>query len=428
MSVMKISDNVYSVGVINPNLRIFDIVMASKFGTSYNAYLVTGSKNVLIDTVHVDFFNDYLYNIGSLVDVSAIDYIVMNHTELDHSGSLIKLLSINPEITVLCTAAAQKYLRQILNRDFKCLIIKHGDTLDLETMAITSGNCACEKCAGPTSCDCHESLRTLKFIVAPMLHWPDSMMTYLESEGVLFSCDFLGAHFCEPRIFDSEISPDNYKNAYMGEFKYYYDGIFGPFKQYVRAGLDKLSGLNINAICPSHGPVIVEGISERMADYRRFSSEDSSSEPSVVVLYASAYRCTKLLAEAAFESIKQAYPGVKIYLIDSVTADLTDLVDKVNKCNAFLIGTCTINKDAPKVIWDVLCSIDAINSRGKLGLVFGSFGWSGEAIEMVESRLRSLNFKLASESIKVNFMPTEADLQRIHDAALQVMQSSNLSK
>ena len=216
MGITKISDNVYSVGVINPSLRVFDIIMESKYGTSYNAYLITGKKNVLVETVHEDYFEEYIYNIGCLVDISNIDYIIMNHTELDHSGSLTKLLEINPNITVVCTPAAEKYLKSITNIDFKCKTVKHKEKIEI----------------GQNS--------NIEFIVAPLLHWPDSMMTYFENDNILFSCDFLGAHFCEPSMLEKNI---HYKKEYLNEFKYYYDCIFGPFKSYVLAGLDKIKDL-----------------------------------------------------------------------------------------------------------------------------------------------------------------------------------------
>ena len=244
MSAIRLSDHVYSVGVLNPSLRVFDIVMESPFGTSYNAYLITDKKTVLVETVHNDYFDEYLYNLQCLVDIASIDYLIMNHTELDHSGSLLKLLELNPNITVVCTAAAQKYLKSIVNRDFNCLVVKQGDTLNI----------------GET---------TLSFVVAPMLHWPDSMMTYHPDDKVLFSCDFLGAHFCEPTMLDENI---HYPARYAEQFAYYYQGIFGPFKPYVLAGLDKIKELELELVCPSHGPALKEGIEARKADYLRWST------------------------------------------------------------------------------------------------------------------------------------------------------------
>lgn len=392
MGIVKLSDHVYSVGVMNPGLRVFDIVMEAKYGTTYNAYLVTGQKNVLVETVHTDFFDEYLYNVQSLVDLQDIDYIVMNHTEPDHSGSLEKLLAINPSITVVCTAAAQKYLRGITNRDFTCKVVKQGETLDI----------------GGTA---------LQFVVAPLLHWPDSMMTYHPDDQVLFSCDFLGCHYCEPTMLDSEV---HYKDAYLGEFSYYYQGIFGPFKPYVIAGLDKIKDLALQAVCPSHGPVLVKEIKERMDDYRRWSTPAASGEKKAVVLYASAYRCTQMLAQAACNAINSR-TDFKAECIDIVTAPFGETVSKANEADALIIGSCTINRDAPKIVWDVLASIDAINSKGKPAGVFGSYGWSGEAVGMMKDRLASLKYQVLGDGLKINFMPTQEDLKQMGDYAVDVV-------
>ena len=207
MSAIKFKKNVYSVGVLNPALRVFDIVMEARYGTSYNAYLITGEKNVLIDTVHEPFFSEYLDNIQSVIDISKIDYLIMNHTEPDHSGSVAKLLQLNPNITVYCTTAAKMYLSAITNADFKCATVKQGEKLNIGG-------------------------EELEFIVAPLLHWPDSMFTYMASTKMLFTCDFLGAHYCEPTMKNSD---PHYPDKYMEQFKYYYDCIFGPFKQIGRA-------------------------------------------------------------------------------------------------------------------------------------------------------------------------------------------------
>lgn len=392
LGIVKVSDNVYSVGVINPSLRVFDIVMQAKYGTSYNAYLVTGEKNVLIETVHEDYFDEYIYNIGCLVDIKDIDYIIMNHTELDHSGSLLKLLSINPDITVICTNAANKYLKSILNRDFKCQIVKHEETLDIGG-------------------------KLLKFIVAPLLHWPDSMMTYFEDDKVLFSCDFLGCHFCEPTMFDYNIK---YKAEYLEQFEYYYNAIFGPFKPYVLAGIDKIKDLLIDIVCPSHGPVIVDSVKERLADYKKWSIKKEKQNKTIVIGYASAYNCTKKLALKAFDTIKEN-SNIEPLLIDVVSTPLNEISCKINDADALLIGSCTINRDAPKFIWDALSSIDVINTKSKPAGAFGSYGWSGEAVDMIKTRLSQLKYKFIGDGLKVNFEPTCDDLKSMEDYCMQIV-------
>lgn len=392
MSAIKISDNVYSVGVQNPGLRVFDIVMESKYGTTYNAYLITGQKTVLVETVHNDFFDEYLYNIECLVDLQAIDYIIMNHTEPDHSGSLARLLEINPNIEVVCTGAAQKYLKAITNSDFKCRTVKNGDTLDI----------------GGTQ---------LQFIVAPLLHWPDSMMTYYPDDKVLFTCDFLGCHFCEPAMMDNQL---HYPDKYLEQFAYYYGGIFGPFKPYVLAGLDKIKDLPLEAVCPSHGPVLVEGIADRIADYRAWSTPKPKQGKTAVIVYASAYGYTKNLAEAAKLAIESS-TDVKADVIDMVFTPLAEVAERIEAADALLVGSCTINRDAPKVVWDVLSCIDAINTKGKPAGAFGSFGWSGEAVPMMASRLAQLKYNFVGEGYKVNFNPDEEALSAMGEYAVEVV-------
>ena len=396
MSAIKLKENLYSVGVLNPSLRVFDIVMEARYGTSYNAYLITGEKNVLVETVQANFFDEYLDNIQSVVDISKIDYLIMNHTEPDHSGSVAKLLEKNPNITVVCTTAAQKYLRAIANHDFPCIVAKHGDKLDIGG-------------------------QELEFIVAPLLHWPDSMFTWMPQQKVLFTCDFLGAHFCEPTMLDSNI---HYPEQYLGEVNYYYACIFGPFKPYVLAGLDKIKDLPVEMVCPSHGPCLVEGISRIQGLYREWSTPAAPSGKKVVgILHASAYGCTTKLAQAAYDELKKN-PDLDVRLMNVVFTPLSEAAALANEADALLVGSCTINRDAPKVVWDVLASVDAINTKQKPVGAFGSYGWSGEAVPMIKSRMEHLKFKFIGDGLRVCFMPTEEDFDAMRAYAKEVV--SNL--
>ncbi len=392
MSITKITENVYSVGVINPSLRIFDIIMEAKYGTSYNAYLVTGEKNILIDTVHHDFFDEYIYNVQCLIDIESIDYLIVNHTELDHSGSISKLLEINPKIKIVCTVPASKYLKNIINKDFEFITVRDGDNLKV-------------------------GQNELEFIVKPFLHWPDTMMTYVKSESVLFPCDFLGCHFCEPTAFDYNIK---YKKEYLEQFKYYYDGIFGPFKPYVMDGINKLKDLKLSYVCPSHGPVLTDSINDRIDDYEKWSQPELDNKKNLLIIYASAYGCTKKLAEAAAEKVRED-GKVDVEIIDVVTNPIDDVANKIAKASALLVGSCTINRDAPKVIWDVLSRIDAINTRKKVAGCFGSYGWSGEAVKLIKERLSGIGYKVIDGEVKANFMPNNDDLNYIKEYALKLI-------
>lgn len=391
MGVMQLKDNLYSVGVLNPGLRVFDIIMESKFGTSYNAFLITGEKNILIDTVHASFFDQYLRNIESVVPVSKIDCLVMNHTEPDHSGSVAKLLALNPDITVYSTMPAKKCLDRIVNHGFKSVVVKQGDRLEYGGGA-------------------------LEFIIAPLLHWPDSMFSWMPEKNVLFTCDFLGCHYCEPAMMDTEI---HYPDKYWAEFEYYYRGIFGPFKPYVLSGLDKIADLPVSLVCPSHGPCLTEFFAKCKALYREWSTP-AAKKKTVGILYASAYGYTRLLAETARDALAEN-PDLDVKLLNIVFAPFSEVAALVNEADAVLTGSCTINRDAPKIVWDMLASVDAINTRGKPAGAFGSYGWSGEAVPMMKDRLQHLKFNFIGDGLRVNFKPTGEDFAAMKAYATEIV-------
>ena len=391
MSVKKLTQNVYSVGVLNPSMRVFDIIMHAEYGTSYNAYLITGEKNVLVDTVLESFFDEYLDNIQSIIDISKIDYLIVNHTEPDHSGSIEKLLKLNPNIVVYSTFAAKKNITAIINHEFNSVIVKQGDTLQIGD-------------------------QQLEFIVAPLLHWPDTMFTWMPSEKVLFTCDFLGCHYCEPTMMDTTIhSPEKY----WDEFENYYRCIMEPFAPYVRAGLDKMDQLPAELVCTSHGPCLTANIQKGKDLYRKWSTPAQQSKKVFGILYASAYGYTQQLAEAAAEELRKNN-NLDVQLVNIVFEPFEKSAELVKQADALLIGSCTINRDAPKIVWDVLASIDPINTRAKPVGAFGSYGWSGEAVPMMKSRLEHLKLKFVGDGFRVNFKPTEEDLSNMRQYANQI--------
>ena len=393
MASVKITDNIYSVGVINPNLRIFDIVMKTEFGTTYNSYLVKGSeKTALIECCHDEFFDEYFENIVSVCPDLKIDYIILNHTEPDHSGALRKLIDKIPDITVIASQAGGIYLKNILNESFKFQVAKNGDSLSLGD-------------------------KTLSFIIAPFLHWPDSMFTVLDDGNVIFTCDFLGAHYCETRVFSSKVRKEK---QYLQSFEYYYRAIFGPFKEYVIAGLEKLSPYNPNFICTSHGPVLVgEDIVKAIEKYAVWSKKQISSKKSVAIFYGSAYGCTKKLGEKIAEGIKSQLPDSSIDLFDINAHSLSELCESLSESTAFAIGSPTINKDAVPLIWQLITSVDVLALKGRPALIFGSYGWSGEAIPNMTGRLALVKCKLPVEPVTCIFVPSEDELKKAFDAGVE---------
>ncbi len=374
---MKLTNGVYWVGVLDPDLRVFDIIMQTEYGTTYNAYLVKGQKTALIDTGKEGFSDKLIANIESLIDLKNLDYIVLNHSEPDHSGSLKVLLEKAPQVKVLGSRAACKFAEAIVNRPINHQVINDGEELDLGG-------------------------KTLRFIHAPFLHWPDTIFTYLVEDAILFSCDVFGAHYCEECQFFSDQT-----KKLDDSFKYYYDHIMRPFKEYVLKALDKIRDLKLEIIAPSHGPVLRSNLESYLKRYRRWS--ESAGERGAVVVYVSAYGNTKLMAQAIAEGLEQNGIQTSVYDAAGISADT--LSNAIEGAKALILGSPTINGDALKPIWDVINNLATIKLKGKVGAAFGSYGWSGEAVSMLTQRMKSLKFKVLEPGLRLQLVPSEADLE-----------------
>ncbi len=388
MAAFAITEGVWAVGVQNPNLRVFDIVMATAYGTTYNAYLVRGEKTALIETVHRRFFDAYLENIQSVCDLESIDYLILNHCEPDHSGSVGALLERCPNLTVVASPGGSINIKQITNRpDLPVRTVKEGDTLDL------GGG------------------KVLSFTMVPFVHWPDTMFTYDAADRMIFTCDFLGAHYCEPLMLDTKIP---YPEAYESAFKGYYDAIMGPFKPYVRAGLSKLEKYDFDYVGTSHGPILTKGgrYAYCVERYRAWSAERKNDRKTIPIFYTSAYGCTAKAAEMLREGVLEAIPDADCACYDIIEHPMAELAERLNTADAFMIGSPTLNKDAVPPVWELISHIDAINGQKKPCLVFGSYGWSGEAVPMMADRLRALKLAVYEETLKFVFVASEADLER----------------
>lgn len=390
MSINKITNDVYSVGVLNPNLRIFDVVMATEYGTTYNSYIVKGSeKTALIETSHLDFFDSYIENLQEVCDLSSIEYLIMNHNEPDHSGAIAKLVELLPNLKIIASQAGAIYLKNIVNnKNLNVQVVKDGDTLDLGG-------------------------KTLTFMSAPFLHWPDTMFTYLKEDNVLFCCDFFGSHYCEPRPMDTQMIKKR-KVAYDSALKVYYDAIFSPFKQYVLKGLDKIKDLEIDYACTSHGPILSKDgfLPEVMKKYAEWSKPILNENKVIPLFYCSAYGNTELLAESIAEGIKEVIPTAQVNSYDLNEHSMSDMAVLINSCDAFLLGSPTINRDAVPPIWILLSHIDAVNIAKRPVAIFGSYGWSGEAFKNIRLRLDGLKTKTFENDFKVIFVPTKEDLEK----------------
>lgn len=387
MSAISIAPGLWSVGILNPNMRIFDVVMRTEYGTSYNSYVLKGAeKTALIETCHLTYFDRYLENIQEVTDPQKIDYIILNHCEPDHSGVLAKLLDLCPNAKIYVSQAGSIYLKNITNRsDLPIVVAKDGDVLDLGG-------------------------KTLRFISAPFLHWPDSMFSWCEEDKTLFSCDFLGSHYCEPHTVDTAIV---YEKAYESAFKGYYDAIFGPFPTYVQNGLAKIDSLDILRCCNSHGPILTKGCQLAWATekYREWSAPKEKTAPQIPVFYCSAYGNTGKIAQAIQQGIVRVLPDAACKVYDINEYEMAELAALLNQSDAFCVGSPTINADAVAPVWNLLSHVDAIGNRKRPALVFGSFGWSGEAVPNLIARLNGLKSEVFGDGFKVGFVPSEEDLQ-----------------
>lgn len=388
MESLKLTENVYWLGVQDHELEVFDVVMETKYGTSYNSYFVKGEDKIaLFDTVKAPYFEEYLQKIEKLVPIDEIDYIVVHHTEPDHAGSIEKLIQLNPNITVIASAVAIRYLRNIVNIDFKSQIVKMNDTLDLGG-------------------------RTLQFISAPNLHWPDTIYSYLIEDEILFTCDSFGSHYAFDGVLMSKL-PAEKNEDYMDALWNYYHPIFSPFKTYVLKAIATLSSLTIKMICPGHGPVLDARIEEIIGIYKAWSTEDFSADKLVVIPFTSAYGYTKTMAQSVKEGILMVNPHVSVRLYDLDIKSFKEVKDQLFKdlyeADAIAIGATTVNKDAVPIIWDVLTGMNPVTHGGKFGAAFGSYGWSGEAVDNVHARLSQLKLKML-EPVKLCFKPDEEKL------------------
>lgn len=393
---MKIADNVYYVGVSNPTLRVFDIIMCTEYGTTYNSYLVKGAdKTALIDGAHKGFEANFQENVEAITDFANIDYMVVNHTEPDHSGAIRLVIEKNPDIVVYGTAACLKNLDNIVRLPFNRVAVKDGDTLELGG-------------------------KTLTFCVSPNIHWPDTMMTYLAEDKILFSCDFLGAHFAEPTMY---VHKAYKKELYEKEFKVYYDAIMGPFAKFVIRALDRIKDLDIALVCPSHGPMIMGGdIQVAMDTYRKWATPEEKTDKTVAIYYVSAYGYTRQMCQYLAEKLEAK--GLVVSAFDVIKTDAADIAAHLED-DCLVFGSPTLNRAALKPVLDVISSIDAVGAAGRPYATLGCFGWSGEACAQLNDRCNSIKMKQVGESVRSQFTPTDEVWAALDTLANQIAETVN---
>lgn len=376
----NVTDDVKWIGILDYEIVTFDIVMETEYGTTYNSYFINAEKKTVIETAKEKFHDTYLRKLSSVTDPSDIEYIILNHTEPDHSGSLNHLLKLAPDAVVVGSGNAIRYLNDMVGTSFKSLVVKDGDTLDL-------GN------------------KTLRFVSAPNLHWPDSIYTYLEEDKLLFTCDSFGAHYCDEEMFDDMVVD------YSDSFKYYFDVILRPFSRFMLKAIEKISPLEIDAICPGHGPILRSTWKEKVGLSKKYAEEYldiTSVKPikNVLLMYVSAYGYTKEMAEIIKIGL-EGVPDTEVTLLDIENIDLGELESEVVKADGLLVGSPTINQNTLLPVYRLFAVINPLRDKGKHAAAFGSYGWSGEASGIIAGNLKSLKLNVMEELGRFKFSPDE---------------------
>jgi NADH oxidase (H2O-forming) len=381
MNSVELTKNIHWVGAEDPDLRVFDIVVGTDFGTTYNSYLVRGQKVALIDAVKQGFEERFFAKIEEHVPLANIDYLIVNHTEPDHSGAIKALLARNPGIKLVCSKPAVPFLRNIIN-DESILIegVKGGDRLDLGGL-------------------------TLEFISAPFMHWPDTMFTYCPEEEILFSCDAFAAHFA-PRdsIFARADDPVLEREVWR-----YYDAIMRPFAPYGRRASESVIGKPIKMVAPSHGPINRDDPKRFIAKYIEWTSPKAAGEKKrILIAFASSYGNTRTLAQEIDKVLEQA--GANTIMVDLTSVSERDLRDHYEAADAIMFGTPTFVGDVVKPVWNAAQLLMTVSSVGKKAAVFGSYAWGGQAVDILESYLDGLKLKVHKPGLKARLVPSQAEL------------------
>jgi len=376
--ILDLTESVKWIGVLDYDIKTFDIVMHTEYGTTYNSFFINAGKKTIIDLAKAKFSETYIRKLKAVTDPKEIEYIIVNHTEPDHSGSLRILLDIAPSATVVGSGNAIRYLEDIVNVPFKSMVVKHGDKLDL-------GN------------------RTLSFIAAPNLHWPDSMYTLLEEEKVLFTCDSFGAHYCTEELYS------DFSEKYTEAFKYYFDVIMKPFSRFMTRAIDLIRPLDLDLICPGHGPVHSKNLRKAMDLSESYASDYlkqvvGRSPKNILIAYVSAYGYTRQAAEYIAEGIHEA-ENISTEILDIEDLSLEILESKLITADGILIGSPTINQNTLLPVYKLFSLINPIRDKGKLGGAYGSYGWSGESPRIILENLRLLKLKVFEETAHFKFSP-----------------------
>lgn len=381
MEKVEIKPGIYWVGAIDWDLRDFHGYTTNR-GTTYNAYLIVDERVVLVDTVKRHLFDEMLSRIKEVVDPAKIDIIVSNHVEMDHSGSLPMMLEAAPDAKLITSVRGEKGLRRHFKKDWDFHAVQSGEELSIGT-------------------------RTLHFVHIPMLHWPDSMVTYIPEDKLLLPNDAFGQHIATSERFDDEIGWDILRE----EAAKYYANIILPYNSQARKALDTLSGLEIDMIGPSHGIVWRAFIPKIMEEYEKWSADET--EKKAVIVYDTMWGSTGLIAEKLEEGLKEA--GIHATIRNLKDSHMSDVMTDVLTSKLVLIGSPTLNNGMLPTVGGFLTYLKGLKPLERIGFVFGSFGWGGQAVGQIEEAIAPLKWEMPVESMNIKFIPDEEELDNIRE-------------
>jgi anaerobic nitric oxide reductase flavorubredoxin len=385
MPPVKVLENIFWVGAVDWNVRHFHgFTYSTQRGTTYNAYLIVDKKIALVDTVEHPFAEEMIERIKEIVDPSKIDYIIANHVESDHSGSIAEILKLASNATVVGTANCQKGLEKHYFGNWKFQVVKTGDTLNIGE-------------------------RTLSFVEAPMLHWPDSMFTYIEKDALLLPNDAFGQHLATSKRFNDEVD----QNILMWEAAKYYANILWPFSSLVIRKIEEVQklGLKIDMIAPSHGIIWRNDPMKIVTSYLRWAKGEAKKK--ILIVYDTMWKSTEKMAKAILEGIISE--GVETVLYRLPFSDEGDIIGELLETKGLLVGSSTINNGILPTLAPFLREMEGLRPRKKLAAAFGSYGWGGGATATIEKSLKGAGMELTAPAMTVKWVPDKNELKKCYE-------------
>jgi len=369
----------------------FDIEFGLQNGTTYNSYLIRGDKTALVDTSHAKFRQLYLDALQGLIDPKEIDYLIISHTEPDHSGLVKDFLALAPQATVVAAKMAIKFLEDLVHQPFEKMIVKNGETIDLGQGHV------------------------IEFVNAPNLHWPDTIFSYDQKSGILFTCDAFGMHYCSDATYDEDLK------AIEKDYRFYYDCLMGPNARSVLSAMKRMDKLGeINTVANGHGPLLRHNLQELLGRYRDWSNAQTKAEKSVAVFYVSDYGYSDRLSQAIAKGITKT--GVEVEMVDLRSADNTEVHEIVNRSVGIVLGMPPIEGKNQEDITGNLGTVLAAAKEKQLIGAFESYGDDDEPIDPMLTKFRETGLKPGFPPIKIKDVPTEADYQVCEESGVDMGQ------